>query len=83
MSIAVDVYIVRKTLKNRGKVKIHTGHVDGFWKVLKQTTPGNLPSKKGQARNPQIWKCMRSFQWRWGCTGKSLMEATADALKKM
>ena len=71
MSIAVDVYIVRKTLKNRGKVKIHTGHVDGFWKVLKQTIPGSLPSKKGQARNPQIWKCMRSFQWRWECTGKT------------
>ena len=83
MSIAVDVYIVRKTLKNRGKVKIHTGHVDGFWKVLKQAIPGSLPSKKGQARNPQIWKCMRSFQWRWECTGKNLMEATADALKKM
>ena len=25
-----------RTLKNRGKVKIHTGHVDGFWKVLKK-----------------------------------------------
>ena len=72
-----------RNMKNRGKVKIHTGHVDGFWKVLKQTIPGSLPSKKCQARNPQIWKCMRSFQWRWECTGKNLMEATADALKKM
>jgi hypothetical protein len=26
---------------------------------------------------------MRSFQWRWECTGKNLMETTADALKKM
>ena len=45
--------------------------------------PGSLASKKGQARNPQIWKCMRSFQWRWECTGKNLMEASADTLKKM
>ena len=73
----------KKNPEEQGKVKIHTGHVDGFWKVLKQTIPGSLPSKKGQARNPQIWKCMRSFQWRWECTGKNLMEATADALKKM
>ena len=33
-------------------------------------------------RYPQIWKCMRSFQWRWKCTGKNLMETTADTLKK-
>ena len=72
-----------RTLKNRGKVKIHTGHVDGFWKVLKEAIPGSLPSKKGQARNPQIWKCMCSFQWRWECTGKNLMETTADTLKKI
>lgn len=72
-----------RTLKNRGKVKIHTGHVDGFWKILKEAIPGSLPSKKGHARNPQIWKCMRSFQWRWECTDKNLMQTTADTLKKI
>ena len=45
--------------------------------------PWKFAIEKGQARNPQIWKCMRSFQWRWECTGKNLMEATADTLKKM
>ena len=53
-----------------------------IWMVLKEAIPGSLPSKKGQARNPQIWKCMRSFQWRWECAGKNLMETTADTLKK-
>ena len=71
------------TLKNRGKVKIHTGHVDGFWKLLKEAIPGSLPSKRGHARNPQIWKRMRSFQWRWECTDKNLMQTTADTLKKI
>ena len=32
--------------------------------------PGSLPSNKSRARNPRIWKCLRSFQWRWGARAK-------------
>ena len=50
---------------------LNTGNVDGFWKLAKQAVPYSLPSKKGDARNPQIWKCLRSFQWLWERTGKN------------
>jgi hypothetical protein len=34
-------------------------------------------------KNMKLSRCFVFFQWQGECTGKNLMEATADTLKKM
>ena len=80
------IFSLNKRHPTRGWTKIHTGNIDGFWKGAKKAIPDSLPYKKKNKRNVSLWKCLRRYQWRWECAGKTwknIMKHTAETLKNL
>ena len=77
------IFCIKKKLKQRGWVKVHTGNIDCFWKGAKKSIPGSLSSKVKGRRNVQLWKCLRRFQWRWEHTGKDMCKHTSKTLRTL
>jgi len=67
-----------------GNVQIHTGTIDGVWKLL---IPEQLLSKtpKTSELNKTLWRYARCWQWRWEIqkVGAPLLEATGKLLAEM
>ena len=77
------IFCIKKKLKQRGWVKVHTGNIDCFWKGAKKSIPGSLSSKVKGRRSVQLWKCLRRFQWRWEHTGKDMCKHTSKTLRTL
>ena len=77
------IFCIKKKLKQRGWVKVHTGNIDCFWKGAKKSIPGSLSSKVKGRRHVQLWKCLRRFQWRWEHTGKDMCKHTSKTLRTL
>ena len=74
-----------KTVRRRsGVLKVHTGTIDGIWKMLKRAIPPSVNTLKNGRFNPILWTYVRCWQRRWehsmnGC----LAESTAQILNQM
>ena len=60
----------------------HTGGIDNWWKMMKAAVPNSLMTTKGNKINKEIWKYIRSFQWRWE-NQIDLLSATAITLQNL
>ena len=63
---------------------LHTGTIDGIWKMLKRAIPPSVNTLKNGRFNPILWTYVRCWQRRWehsmnGC----LAESTAQILNQM
>ena len=57
---AKGVFAVTRNAKKRGKVKVHTGGIDGFWKIVKQGIPASISSLVKGRTNKNLWAYVRS-----------------------
>ena len=74
------VFCVKKRKRNK-ELLIHTGSIDGMWKLCKGAIPASLATRVHGLVNPKLLKSMRIWQWRWlKADQRDLMEATGKAL---
>ena len=62
---------------------VHTGGIDGMWKISKGAVSSSWTTRKGGAANPQLLQGIRIWQRRWhhgNCT--DFLSLTGHALSK-
>ena len=79
---------VKTIRRHHGYLQVHTGTIDGVWRLLKQAIPDQLVTKKSNKKaeiNSSLWTYIRTWQWRWesGQTGDACMKATGTKLTQM
>ena len=74
---------VKTACRCDGNVQIHTGTIDGVWKLLKAAIPEQPLSKtpKTSELNKTLWRYARCWQWRWEI--QKVGEATGKLLAEM
>ena len=62
-----EVFSVRGIVRclSSGELLIHTGAIDGMWRLYKGSVPTSLRSREGDGICPNIMKFTRQWQWRW------------------
>ena len=75
---------VKKKVGCRNSVWAHTGGIDNWWKLCKDSVPNNIPSTKGSfdMSDRKIFRYVRSFQWRWE-NPRELLKTTAAYIKQL
>ena len=74
---------VKKKVGCRNSVWAHTGGIDNWWKLCKDSVPNNIPSTKGSMKvDRKIFRYVRSFQWRWE-NPRELLKTTAAYIKQL
>ena len=69
--------------KTWGNLLVHTGGIDGMWKISKGAVSSSWSTRKDGAANPQLLQGIRIWQWRWhhgNSTG--FLSLTGRALSK-
>ena len=61
------IFNIRRRLGGK-TIDIHTGSIDGLWRLMKESVPHALSSKKTAA----TMRCVRQWQWRWNCGNSNL-----------
>ena len=51
--------------KEWGNLLVHTGGIDGMWKISKGAVSSSWSTRKDGAVNPQLLQGIRIWQWRW------------------
>ena len=51
--------------KTWGNLLVHTGGIDGMWKISKGAVSSSWSTRKDGAVNPQLLQGIRIWQWRW------------------
>ena len=51
--------------KHWGNLLVHTGGIDGMWKISKGAVSSSWSTRKDGAVNPQLLQGIRIWQWRW------------------
>ena len=51
--------------KKWGNLLVHTGGIDGTWKISKGAVSSSWSTRKDGAVNPQLLQGIRIWQWRW------------------
>ena len=66
-----------------GNLLVHTGGIDGMWKITKGAVSSSWSTRKDGVVNPQLLQGIRVWQWRWhhgnstdfcSLTGKALSQ---------
>ena len=72
------IFCIKKR-KKWGTLLVHTGGIDGMWKISKGAVSSSWSTRKGGAVNPQMLKGNRIWQWRWhhgNCTDSLSLTGT-------
>ena len=51
--------------KEWGNLLVHTGGIDGMWKISKGAVSSSWSTRKDGVVNPQLLQGIRVWQWRW------------------
>ena len=76
------IFCIKKR-KKWGTLLVHTGGIDGMWKISKGAVSSSWSTRKGGAANPQLLQGIRIRQRRWhhgNCT--DFLSLTGHALSK-
>jgi hypothetical protein len=49
---------------------VHTGSIDGMWKLAKQAVSNSWTTRVGGSLNSKLLEGVRVFEWRWQNGGK-------------
>ena len=75
------IFCIEKT-KPWGKLLVHTGGIDGMWKVSKGAISGSWNTRNKGHVNPQLLQGIRVWQWRWHHANEDFLSLTGKALSK-
>ena len=69
--------------KKWGNLLVHTGGIDGMWKISKGAVSSSWNTRKDGVVNPQLLEGIRIWQWRWHHGNSTdLLSLTGKALSK-
>eukprot|EP00438_Fugacium_kawagutii_P025033 Skav213319 [mRNA] locus=scaffold1383:272814:273128:- [translate_table: standard] len=58
------LFCIKKRIKGKTCL-IHTGGIDGMWRLSKAAIPASLATRVKGQRNHQVMRSIRVWQWRW------------------
>ena len=77
------IFCLKKRRRDGSTLLVHTGSIDGMWKLAKQAIHNSLNTRINGSVNPKLLQGVRVFQWRWQNNDKNdLMSVTGHALSK-
>ena len=62
---------------------LNTGSMDGFWARAKMAIPTSMHTLTSSEVNPQIFKCLQRYCWRWENTTKYWMLCAGNAVSNI
>ena len=69
--------------KEWGNLLVHTGGIDGMWKISKGAVSSSWSTRKDGVVNPQLLQGIRVWQWRWHHGNSTdFLSLTGKALSK-
>ena len=77
------IFCLKERRRDGSTLLVHTGSIDGMWKLAKQAIHNSLNTCINGSVNPKLLQGVRVFQWRWQNNDKNdVMSVKGHAFSK-